>query len=66
MPDHRAVTAIFSMCLCVSRGADACWLERARLHPRYGGLTYTIGPREISLRNAFGKALDNLLALVNG
>ncbi len=45
---------------------DACVLERERLQPRYRGLAYAIGPREIGLRSAFCELLDSLLPLAAG
>ena len=44
----------------------ACVLERERLQPRYRGLAYTVGPREIGLRSAFRELLDGLLPLMAG
>jgi hypothetical protein len=59
--------ASWSEWLGLSRGADACACpERVWLQPRYRGLAHTIGARQISLRNALHKPLDNFLALMDG
>jgi hypothetical protein len=52
--------------LGASRDADVCDPERVWLQPRYRGLAHTIGSRQISLRNALHKPLDNFLALMDG
>jgi hypothetical protein len=46
--------------------ADACAPERVWLQPRYRSLAHTIGSRQISLRSALHKPLDNFLALMDG
>jgi hypothetical protein len=40
--------------------------ERVWLQPRYRSLAHTIGSRQISLRSALHKPLDNFLALMDG
>jgi hypothetical protein len=58
--------ASWSEWLGASRDADVCDPERVWLQPRYRGLAHTIGSRQISLRNALHKPLDNFLALMDG